>query len=238
MSFLINSYRFGVSDPSFTNVSLLLHGDGTNGSTTIVDSSPSPKAITALGNAKISTAQSKFGGSSILFDGNGDKLTIPQSSDFEFGTGDLTIEFWALKSSNGVNGYDPVFINQRTATLPGFIVELSSNRGMFIYFNSGGSTLACTASTTVNDGAWHHWAVCRSNGTWFLFKDGTSLTKSTDTIGSANILAYSPGHFIGSYQQDSVNYDFNGYIDDFRITKGIARYTANFTSPSAPFPDK
>ena len=71
----INPYRFaaaGPPDPDFANVSLLLHGDGTNGSTTIVDSSSSSKTVTAVGDAQISTAQSKFGGSSIYFDGTGD----------------------------------------------------------------------------------------------------------------------------------------------------------------------
>ena len=61
----------------FSNVSLLLHGDGTNGSTLIKDSSPRMNTVTAVGNAQISTAQSKFGGSSIAFDGTGDSLTTP-----------------------------------------------------------------------------------------------------------------------------------------------------------------
>jgi hypothetical protein len=94
----IDSYRFGVSgptDPYFSNVSLLLHGDGTNGSTTIVDSSASPKTLTAFGNAQISTAQSKFGGSSIAFDGTGDYLSISSSNDLTLGTSDFTLETWA-----------------------------------------------------------------------------------------------------------------------------------------------
>ena len=79
-------------DEEFDKVSLLLHGDGTNGSTTIIDSSSSPKAVTAVGDAQISTAQSKFGGASIAFDGAGDWLTTPASNNFAFGIGDFTIE--------------------------------------------------------------------------------------------------------------------------------------------------
>ena len=74
---------------------LLLHFDGTDGSTTFVDSSPSGKTVTAVGNAQIDTAQYKFGGASGLFDGNGDYLSVPDSDDWYFGTGDFTIDAWA-----------------------------------------------------------------------------------------------------------------------------------------------
>ena len=94
----INSYSFAATDPNtdpnFANVSLLLHGNDTNGSTTITDSSPSPKTVTAVGNAQISTAQSKFGGASIAFDGNGDWCQIANNVAFKFGSGNFTIEYW------------------------------------------------------------------------------------------------------------------------------------------------
>jgi hypothetical protein len=75
MSWIITPQLRVPVDPVFNNVSLLLHGNGTNGSTTITDNSPTPKTVTAVGNAQISTAQSKFGGASIAFDGTGDYLT-------------------------------------------------------------------------------------------------------------------------------------------------------------------
>ena len=78
-------------DPHYANVSLLLHGDGADNGTVFTDNSHSPKTVTAYGNAKTSTAQSKFGGSSIFFDGNGDYLVSPSNSAFQFGTGDFTI---------------------------------------------------------------------------------------------------------------------------------------------------
>jgi hypothetical protein len=84
-------------DPNFANVSLLLYGNGINGSTSIIDSSPSPKTVTAFGNAQISTAQSKFGGSSIAFDGTGDYLTVPDNDNFALGNGNFTIECWDLQ---------------------------------------------------------------------------------------------------------------------------------------------
>jgi len=92
-----------MSDTYYSNVSLLLHCDGSNGSTTFTDNSPSPKTVTANGNASVSTAQSKFGGASAVFDGTGDYLSLDGSSGFAFGTGDFTIEFWLSPSVlNGV----------------------------------------------------------------------------------------------------------------------------------------
>lgn len=236
---LINPYMFGASDSNFTNVSLLLHGNGTNGSTFIADSSPRVKTLTAVGNAQISTVISKFGGSSIAFDGSGDRLAMPENSDFAFGTGDFTVEFWAYKSANGINGYDCVFSSFLTGNTPTFIVELSSSRGFcIVHIPASGSFRICSASATVNDSAWHHWAVCRSGTTWYLFKDGVALSKNQDQIAGGSIATSLNGHWVGSELDGTTLYDFNGYIDELRITKGVARYTSNFTPPSAPFPDK
>ena len=84
-----------LGDVNYANVSLLLHADGVNNSTTILDNSSVPKIVATVGNAKISTAQSKFGGSSLVFDGVGDSLTVPSSTAFQFGASTpFTIEFW------------------------------------------------------------------------------------------------------------------------------------------------
>lgn len=239
MSFLINSYQFAaVKDPNFANVSLLLHGDGANGSTVIVDSSLNPKTLTAVGNAQISTTNSKFGSGCVLFDGNGDRITVPQNLDFDFGTGNFTIEFWAYKSANGINGYDCVFSNYKNTNTPSFVVELSTSRGFCIVVAPiSGGILICSASAAVNDSTWHHWAVCRSGTAWYLFRDGIALAKNQDQILGSSIYTTSFGHLIGS-EQDATFYDFNGRLDELRITKGVARYTANFTPPTAPFPDQ
>ena len=95
------------ADPYYDNVSLLLHGDGTNGSTTIVDNSPSPKTMTALGNAQISTTESLFGGSSLYFDGSGnDAIQTLPGNDFVYGTGPFTLEAWIYYQGKGNGGYD------------------------------------------------------------------------------------------------------------------------------------
>ena len=90
------SYIATVGD---STVSLLLHMDGANNSTTFTDRSYSPKTVTAFGNAKISTAQSKFGGASAAFDGSGDYIEFDRGTDLQFGAGDFTIEGWVNLNS-------------------------------------------------------------------------------------------------------------------------------------------
>ncbi len=89
------------TDPYWNNVSLLLVGNGANGTTTnIKDSSKNNVAITIVNDTKISTGQSKYGSGSIYFDGTGDRLLPTASSLFSFGTGDFTVEGWVFSISN------------------------------------------------------------------------------------------------------------------------------------------
>jgi hypothetical protein len=236
MSFLINPYRFaaaGATDPNFSNVSLLLHGDGTNGSTTITDSSGSPKTVTAFGNAQISTAQSKFGGASIAFDGNGDYLTVPDSTAFNLGTGDFTIE--AFTYTPNTTGFKAI-VSKLDNGYGTFILAL--NGSSFVYYMSSNGTSWNVAQNvsggTFTANTWNHVALVRNGSTFTPYLNGTAGTTTTfsGTL-STNTRALHIGADFGGVVTDFMN----GYIDELRITKGVARYTANFTPPTAPFPD-
>ena len=215
-------------DPYYGNVSLLLKGNGTNGSTTIIDSSPSPKTVTAFGDAQISTAESKFGGTSIAFDGTGDYLTVPASSDFAFDA-DFTIEMWVKTSVFSLN----VFYRRVVSTGPD-----NANAIQLLFFAGVASpnisvrsnTQLINGSISAATGNWVHIAVSRSGSQMRLFVDGTQSgsTASTSTNFSAGATY---GFIVGRYQAG--NGHFDGYIDDLRITKGIARYTSSFTPPGA-----
>jgi hypothetical protein len=219
----------------FSNVSLLLHGNGANGSTVIRDSSSRMNTVTAVGNAQISTAQSKFGGASIAFDGTGDVLTIPDNSVFDFGSGNFTIEGWIYQTTP-TTGLRLLYA-KRTIPLPGISnVAVAVNGGTMTAWAASG-----TASWDIVNGVtfgaattntWTHFAVVR-NGTAFtgyLGGVGTSLGTSSATIINTASSVSIGGDTDGTSA-------FAGYIDDLRITKGVARYTANFTPPTAPFPD-
>jgi hypothetical protein len=219
--------RFGIA-----NVSLLLHGDGTNGSTTIIDSSPSPKTVTAVGNAQISTAQSKFGGASIAFDGTGDYLRpTTDGSPFAMGSGDWTVEGWIYVQSISTSQIIVDTLAASSPTVVGIRLRLTSGRALELWNYSS----AIISGGTVPLQSWSHVVACRGAGTTRLFIDGAQAGSSFSDTQTYTCAVDRP--LIGINAFDTSTLGFNGYIDDLRITKGIARYTANFTPPTAPFPD-
>ena len=221
-----------VGDPYWIYVNLLLRGDGTNGSTTITDSSSVAKSIAVFGNAQISTAQSKFGGSSIAFDGTGDYL---QNTDggWASGTLDFTVEGWVY--ANSLADYGGIFSTMRAnPTGFGHTISLDKTTGNIIFAVSDGATYSAysVSSSPVTTGAWHHIAGVRNGNTFTTFLDGTSVGSFTSTGSMINTNAV-----VGETYNDSNVNSLNGYIDDLRVTIGVARYTSNFSVPTAAFPD-
>lgn len=183
------------------------------------------KGVTAVGNAQIDTAQSKFSGSSALFDGTGDYLTISSNSDFGFGTGDFTIELWLrLNNTSG------------TKTLFDCRTSLGTDVAPTVYVASGGQVRYYTAGadritgSTLSINTWYHIALSKSGSNTKLFVDGTQVGSTytdNNNYGTTNPLK------IGTRWDGSTNYH-NGHIDELRISN-TAHYTANFTAPTAPF---
>jgi hypothetical protein len=231
----INPYSLAATDPNFANVSLLLHGDGTNGGTTITDSSSSPKTVTAVGNAQISTAQSKFGGASILFDGNGDYLSIARNAAFlPVANEDFTIEAWVYLNAQPGATDAQIVGHGEYGVDSDWHLTINSSQQVYFYLNLISAVYLNT--TVLSLSAWHHVAASRSgtgsnNMKVFVNGVGASFTTNVTTIANGN-----RNLTIGADQNgDESNLD--GYIDDIRITKGVGRYTANFSPPTAPFPD-
>ena len=218
-------------DPYWDDVVLMLKGDGPDGSTNIIDSSVNNHSVTVHGNAKISTAQSKFGGSSIAFDGNHDYLTV-SDPEMNFGTGDYTIELFARGAGSQPHGY-PVLVTSEIGAANGtgtlcFKDMLVGNKVTVIH----GIDRVITASHALNaDTSWRHFALTRGGGTLRLYIDGVLAGSSTITL-AMNFSELT----IGFARYSPNNTSFNGHIDELRITKGVARYTTNFTLPTAPFP--
>jgi len=225
----VNPFQFaaapvGPTDPDFANVSLLLHGYGTNGSTNIVDSSPSPKTVTVFGDAQINTTITdpfgRTGVGVIELDGTGDYISAT-SGDFAYGTGDFTIESWVyLQATNDrtIWGY--------ASSNSGGIALFNDQSGQRRLYVGAGAVIIVAGSFPVS--TWFHAAAAKEGNTLRLFQDGT-------LIGSVlNTTNFTATQFqVGA----SLYRSFWGYIAQFRITKGVARYTSNFTPPTAPFPD-
>ncbi len=226
-----------VGDLYFPKVTVLLPFDGTNGATSTTDSSNSNHTVTFGGDAEISTAQSKFGGSSLSLDGNGDYVELPQSTN-QLVSEDFTIEFWFRINSGAGSETCALFGSYYTTpTGKGMILQSTPtyNHVHFVW-HYGASNWASLNETTgtrtaLSNNTWYHVAVTRSGSTWRLFLDGTqedSVTQSsyiTDSGSTSRVGSYGPS--------DTALHRLNGYIDDFRITKGLARYTSNFTPPTS-----
>jgi hypothetical protein len=211
-----------LGDPSYSSVSLLLHGEGSNSDTTITDNSSNPKIITVADNAQISTSQSKFGSSSIYLPSA--SISTPSSSDFAFGTGDFTVEFW----------WHVITFPTQEARLVNFGGTPNSFINLTYGFSSNTFTLVnesvahvLTTAQSVSLNQWHHIAYTRSSNTLYLFFNGALL-------GSAGV---------GGISTPSTSVTFSSgpggssYFDEIRITKGVARYTSAFSPPTAVFPD-
>jgi len=215
------------TDGNSGSIVLALPFDGVNNGTSFVDQSAtikgsgSAKTITRT-NTLTSTAQSKFYGSSALFSGTGQQITVANSSDFNLLGSDYTIELWLFATSSALGG---------------LIVRGSyvNNTGYALYFNGSrvdlyyGQGLLATNTGTLNLNKWHHVAVVQSGSSQKIYVDGT-LSATGSLSRSDNNSNLDIGHSATSWDQ---NYVFSGYLQDVRIYKGVAKYTSNFNPPSS-----
>lgn len=224
-----------VLDAVDTDTKLLVHADGTHGSTIFTDDGNTGHTLTPSGDASISTAQLKFGTGSAVFDGTDDKITAPAHADWDFGTDDFTIDFWAKRG--GGNAFtEEHIIGTRDPNNTGTSWTLYYNRtAQGWYFHS--FTVADDASFSLDitaDTNWHHYAVVRSGTDWYWFYDGVEQVLVLDGIGGANLEGGINLLTVGSYISVSTR-SWNGYIDELRVSKGVARWVSGFTPPTAPY---
>lgn len=229
-------------DASYPSVSLLLHCDGTNGSTTFTDNSPSPKTVTAFGNAQVSTARSVFGGSSALFDGTGDYLTVGAIADFKHlhdDTTDFAIEGWAYWTS----GTQTLLSTAAGSADIGFFLGVNVTTGTIaaqVFRGASGSNLSATSTIGLTSGAWTYFKFSYTKTTRaYSFRIGSASAGSgtmtvTGTWAASSTANPSFVLAIGRYQNATPGAYFNGYLDDIRITKAARTETSE---PAAAFPN-
>ena len=214
---------------AITNTSLLL----SNTNAGILDNAMMTDYET-VGNAQISTSVYKYGTGSMSFDGTDDRLTSAASPNFAFGTGDFTVEAWiypnVLTGERGIIQTSDTAGGLKTSYTTGIIINLDVSPYR-LNCNVGGTNIN-SGSTYISATTWTHVAITRASGSVRMYINGTLVggpTTVTASLGGQNMV-------IGGYY--STAYLWNGYIDDLRITKGYARYTANFTAPTSQFPDQ
>lgn len=196
--------------------------------------STAKNVLETVGDAQIDTAVKKFGTGSMEFDGTGDYLVMPITQDLQFGSGDFTIEGWI-----NVPSIDATY---RCILSIGPPVQIYARSGTIeVYFNDGdnASTYIVNGTTgpasSISTNTWAHFAVVRDGTTFTVYVDGVAGTPATGVSASVATSATAPALGIALA---TANLPYTGYIDDLRITKGVARYTANFTPPDRAFPDQ
>jgi len=207
---------------------LLLHNDNLS----FTDSSPYNHSVTSHG-VQADPVVKKFGTGSALFQG-GDYLTIPDSNGWNFGTGDFTIDFWAKLN---VKDTDQVLFSQYEDD--DSYLQCWTNGGNRLLFRAvNGPQVAYYYSPngSINTGQWYHIAYARNGSNFYTFLNGTSLSLSEVTPISTNDLGGLAGTIrIGWGNASMADWYLNGYLDEIRISKGVARWTSDFTPPTEPY---
>lgn len=201
---------------------LLMHMDGIDGSTSFIDEIG--HAVTPVGDAQIGK------GGSLLLDGDSDYLTFLDSDDWDFGTGDFTIDMWLRF---GAINADQAICAQFEGGTDYWIFYIDANNKLYMYFIDNttvrGAYIMTSAWSGLAINVWHHVAFVRSGTTGYIFIDGVAQTLTEAvSFGTNNTGNYTSALWVGDFHAADHRY-FNGWIDEFRISKGIARWTSAFT---------
>jgi hypothetical protein len=212
---------------AITNTSLLLNF--TNAS--IIDST-AKNNLETVGDAQVSTSVKKFGTGSMAFDGTGDYLSIPHQDILNFGSSNFTIECWVYPVSN--SAAQCIYYKSESNTTGILLMLNNVSAGKVNFYSGNGSSwyVQIDSSSTISLNTWTHLAATRNGSTWTIWINGTSSGTATSSTNPTSTTELAK---VGRFYT-AIPFDFNGYIDDLRITKGVARYTAAFTPPAAQLP--
>lgn len=220
---------FGID--SYTT--LMLHCDGDDGSTTFTDSSASANAITKNGNAQLDTAQKKYGTTSALFDGAGDYLSAT-GAGWDFGSGVFTLDMWVYVNSAAARTAYMSTLQSVPASRLGWSIHCGTGYLGFRYYKAGNVNVEVARTDDTMTGGWHHLAIVkRGTGATDL---GIAVNGVFEWVATGNFtIASSETLVIGREFADFDNYYLNGWLDEIRVSKGIARWTADFTPHSEAY---
>lgn len=234
------------TDPHRANVVLMLHLNGAEGSTTLTDSSPTPKAVTVVNGFIVSRTQlsqipgqrqvQRFGSGSFRcfsgvhgYPGTAGHFQLPSHTDFDFGTGDFTIEFQATRCG-GHNGNSYIFSGGSTSLELYFNSTAGTIGNLHLSYN--GTVLLSNIPAHMTDGYWRSICVSRISGTIYLHVDGVLMgsVAFTNSLNVSNML-------FGRRTTSDTTTHYSGQIDELRITKGVGRYVGNYIPQRSEFPD-
>lgn len=241
------SFLFNVADSTIGGIDeytvLMMHMDGADNGTVFTDDSPTPHSVTRY-NALTKTGTKQFGTAAGYFDGTGDYLSVPDSEDWAFGGGNFTIDCWVKLSSlpventsfNIVTKHDTAAGNREWSMYYEYAFEDSGRRMVFVYSTTGSNFIKFTTDTfDLSISIWTHISVVRDSNNTRIYIDG--IQSGTTHVASYTIYNSNTVLRVGCDSKDggTLRNFYNGYIDELRISKGIARWTENFTPETGPY---
>ena len=218
---------------------------------TFIDNSSNAFTLTAFGNAAAGAIGPfiNTGGTSTYFDGSGDNLFMPSSPSMNCGSGNWTVEGWVCTLTRTTN-YPLIFGNNRGSFTTDALAITASNadsspsyldKFVFAWGSSGfsspsaGNSFLLVSNVTNANGVWYHLAIVRNGTSIKMYRNGTEVASATVSAAATFNWGYN-GSLAGGGNWDGAQGNWNGYLDDLRITNGVARYTSSFTPPTQPFP--
>jgi hypothetical protein len=222
------------TDPWFTTVSLLLHCEGLNGSLSFFDSSSLENQVTRMGNPIVSTTEKKFGVSSLELDGVGEDALVVTTADLALAGFDHTVEGWVYMRSLPSVRHGFMFNGTTTDNNNRIQIEILPSGAVSVYLQGAtGTGQSFTSTAVLSLNTWTHIAYSMKGTTVYLFLNG--FLQATGTYSTA--ITSSNTFYIGLTRSGDVLYSMNGFIDEFRVDRGYARYTQAFTPATAAHPD-
>lgn len=234
--------RFYSNDAALINIptdydsytKLLLHCNGDDAATTIIDEIGN--TVTAMGTAQLDTAQKKFGTASLLLDGNSDYAKVADSIDWSFGTGNFTLDLWFRPT---VKDTDQFLFSQYVNDQNLWYLAISAANKIQLTSTNGGVSTASYVSTAAIPAyainTWWHLELARNGANVYMFVNGVSVGVTTNTAFTGGEFAnLAADLMVGAHISGAPVYT-GGYMDEVRISKGIARHTADFTAPTVEY---
>lgn len=219
---------------------VLLHLNGADGGKLFPDDNAGGSAHTwnAAGAAVLSTTQKKFGTASYYGDGAvGSYLTTPDSADFPFSNADFTVDLWFYPAAGfnglagGIAGYGDSFglLNDSFWLRK----SIADNIRADVFFTNS-SSITITSTSTFNTQTWNHLALVRYGTGIYMFLNGTQ-EGGTQAVGTKTVCDSITDMRLGAFNNSGLDGTWHGWLDEFRLSAGIARWTANFTPPTEAF---
>lgn len=222
-------------DPYFANVVLSVDASARTNGSTPSDIDLKGKTPTYRGNAQVKTDQFRFGSSSLYFDGTNDRVSFADSADWSMGTGDATWEAW-VRPEGSFSASQRFFLGQAAST-GAFYSALMRRNASDLYHSgvSNGSVNYEGVTTALASDTWVHLALTRSGANLYSSINGVT-TLISSSLSGVSIMDPAAAMCLGGYADADHATNWKGWIDQVRITKGVARYTGNFTAPVEIYP--